>query len=124
MKLSEMTNDQATEALLRLTGPFENICKDKAFLQLLEEIKATNPEESLLTLVGRMLPDIVRFVLVQHKQDLYEIVGALLIVPVGDVGGLNFIQTVNVVRDSYDDILESFFTHSARAVKTSGGASV
>ena len=28
MKISEMTNDQATDALIRISGPFESICGD------------------------------------------------------------------------------------------------
>ena len=39
MKISEMTNDQAADALIRISAPFENICSDEEVVDALAEIK-------------------------------------------------------------------------------------
>ena len=120
MKISEMTNDQAAEAMLRLSGPFGNICEDEEALALLDKIKDEDKKTPTIKMVGKYLPQFVALGLKKHAGDLYEIVGALLAVPTGKVGGMNFAETVKAVRDSWDDMLTSFFTQSAFAARKNG----
>lgn len=128
MKISEMTNEQATEAMIRLSGPISSICDDDEAMALIEEVRKKgeagdkNSKAYALKVVAQMLPQFVAFGLKKHKQDLYEIIGALLMVPVGSVGKMNFAQTVKAVRDSWDDVLASFFTRSGAATDSGGGA--
>lgn len=127
MKISEMTNDQATEAMIRLSGPISAICDDDDFIAFWEKVKEKGevvggkPMLYQLRALAALIPDFVLLGLKKHKKDLYEIVGALLMVPSGRVGGMNVVETIKAVRDSYDDILASFFTRSGTA--TNGGES-
>jgi len=122
MKISDMTNDQATEAMIRISGPISNICDDEDMLAMVDEI-ANAKGTPVIKLVAKLLPRFVAFGLQKHKADLYEIIGALQMIPAAKVGKMNFAQTVKAMQDSYDDILVGFFTQSAAAGKTDGGAS-
>jgi len=121
MKISEMTNDQATEAMIRLSGPISNVCDDKELLALIDKIQGMEGKTSVLEAFGKILPQLVALALKKHKEDLYEIVGALLVIPTAKVGEMNFAETVKAVKDSYDSILAGFFTDSAAARKLRGG---
>lgn len=111
MKISEMTNDQATEAMIRLSEPFKNICDDDDMVAILDKLKNLRDEVPVRA-IGRMIPDICGYAMKKHRKDLYEIVGALAMIPTEKVGGMNFKQTIGIIRDSYDDILKDFFTSS------------
>ena len=118
MKISEMTNDQATQALVRLSGPFASICDDDEMMAILDEVDKMRKGEGeqgvpVIKAISHILPKFITFGLVKHKADLYEIVGALLGEPRNKIGGLNITETIKAVRDSYDDVLASFFPHSA-----------
>ena len=126
MKISEMTNDQATETMIRLCGPFSAICDDNDMLEIIDELSAAsekNPDMKPIQQMARFLPKIVTFCFTKHKNDLYEIIGALQMVPTSMIGKMNFIETLNVIKNSYDEILAGFFTHSAAAEKIKGKAS-
>lgn len=116
MKISEMTNDQATDALVRLSAPFENICNDEELVTALNDIKVMT-HEPLIKVYGTMIPAFVRIGLKKHKHDLYEILSALSMTPVSKIGSMNFKETVNMLQDSYDDILRDFFTRTTIAKK-------
>jgi hypothetical protein len=127
MKISEMTNDQATVAMIRIAGPISNICDDDDALKIIDEIRDTakkNPDMHPVKQIAKFLPKIVMFGLSKHKNDFYEIIGALTETPIGKVGKMNFMQTVGIVKESYDDVLKSFFTQSAVAEKISVSESV
>jgi len=115
MKISEMTNDQATQALIRLSGPFASICDDDEMMAILDEVQKMRDSKGVpvIKAIAKILPKFIAFGLVKHKGDLYEIVGALLSEPKNKVGGLNVAQTIQAVKDSYDDVLASFFQRSA-----------
>ena len=119
MKISEMTNDQATEAIIRIATPISNICDDEAMLEIIDDLGKMG-EMNLLTAVGKLLPKIVTCALKTHKNDLYEIVGALQMEPSAKVGKMNFAETLRAVKDSYDDVLAGFFTDSVRSVVKKG----
>ena len=114
MKISEMTNDQATEAIIRIATPISNICDDEAMLEVIDELGKMG-EMNLISAVGRLLPKIVTCALKTHKNDLYEIIGALQMKPATDIGRMNFAETLRAVKESYDDILAGFFTDSVRS---------
>lgn len=123
MKISEMTNEQAAEAMIRLSVPFSNICDDEEALNLIDEMGKMK-DMPLIKAIAKALPKIVAFGLQKHKADVYEIIGALLMVSTTKVAKMNFAETVKAVRDSYDDMLASFFTQSALAEKVSAKESV
>lgn len=109
MKISEMTNDQAAEAMIRLSVPMSNICDSEEIAEMLTQLSGM-AKMPLIRTIGKMLPKFVLYGLKDHKQDVYEIIGALQMVPTEKVGKLNFKETVAMLRDSYDEIIASFFT--------------
>lgn len=112
MKISEMTNDQAMEALIRISAPFENICNDEDVISSLDRIAGMNNVPPI-KIIGAILPMITTVGFKKHRQDLYEIVGALMMVPSSKLGNMNFKETMKVLQDSYDEMLRDFFTSSA-----------
>ena len=117
MKISEMTNDQSTDAIIRIATPLSNICDDEKMLEIIDIIGKMG-EMSLLTAIGKVLPQIATYALKDHKNDVYEIIGALQMKSAEQVGKMNFAETIKAVKESYDDILAGFFTDSvASAVK-------
>ena len=114
-----MTNDQATEAILRIAPPISNICDDAEMMTIIDDLQKFG-EMDLLPAIGKVLPKIVTYALKSHKLDLYEIIGALQMKPAEAVGKMNFAETLRAVKESYDDILAGFFTDSVRSVVKKG----
>lgn len=112
MKLSEMTNEQATDALIRISVPFENICGDDDVKEALDEISKLG-NEPMIKAVGKIIPLLTGLLLKKHKHDLYEIISALTMKPVSSVGKMNFKETLEIVQESYDDIFRDFFSSTA-----------
>ena len=114
-----MTNDQATEAIIRIATPISNICDDKGMLEIIDSLGKMG-EMNLITAIGRILPKIATYALKDHKNDLYEIIGALQMKPTAQVGKMNFAETIKAVKESYDDILAGFFTDSVASAMRKG----
>ena len=116
MKISEMNNEQATEAMIRLSVPFGNLCDDEKVVEMINKYRDMKDTPMIQT-IGRVLPEIVMYAFKTHKDDLYEIVGALTDQTVEKVAKMNFVKTINVLKESYDDVLKDFFTSSKRQIK-------
>lgn len=116
MKISEMTNDMASEAILRIATPISNIFDDEASKPLLDAMTKLGDGNGLTT----FLPKFVAFCLKDHKGDLYEIIGALTLKPTTAVGKMNFVQTIKELRDSIDEDFIGFFKSSGNATATPG----
>ena len=71
MKISEMTNEQATEAMIRIATPFSNLCNDEEFIGVLDEIGGMDRNTNLITVIGKYLPKIVMCSFSKHTNDLY-----------------------------------------------------
>ena len=115
MKLSEMTNDQAAEVMIRLADPVGAICDDEEAVQLIEDYKKRY-RMPLFYAVGKMIPTLVGYLLKKHKAELYEIISILSGEKKADVGNMNFAETVKILRDSYDETLSVFFRSSGSAI--------
>ena len=122
MKISEMTNDQAATAILRICGPFERISDDEEVMGLFDELKKMK-KGTIREGIMKMIPKFVTLALKKHKLDLYEVIGALMMKPVHAVATMNFKETIDAVSDSIDDVLTSFFPQSANVTRNSGGRS-
>ena len=84
----------------------------------MEEINGMKKSDvNVVRAFGRSLPMFVGYALKKHRDDFFEIIGALDGKSKAAVAKMNFAETVNLVRDSYDDILAGFFTRSAIAKK-------
>lgn len=119
MKISEMTNDQAAKALIRISAPIEALCNDPKLDEILETYKATK-EEPFFKSVGALLPKFITYAIRTHKDDLYEIISTLIGKTVEEVANMNIMDTVKVVRESYDEVLQGFFTSSVKPGKITG----
>ena len=111
MKISEMTFDQGAETMLRLAAPVTNICDDE---KLSAALKAFAERRKLPNLrsYGVLLPQLVTLALKDHRDDLYEIIEALLGIPKAQIGAGNFTEIVHGLQDSWDEVLHDFFTRS------------
>ena len=118
MKISEMNNEKAADALIRITTPIGNIFADEETTKMFEQIKVIG-EGAPLQELGKIIPKAVTLLLKTHKKDVYEIVGALTFKSVSEVAKMNFVETINVVKDSYDEVLHSFFTSSVKQTNES-----
>jgi len=115
MKLSEMSNDQAAEMMIRLADPVGAICDDEEAVKMIDEYKQRY-KMPLFYAVGKMIPALVGYLLKKHKDELYEIISILSGEKKAAVGKMNFAETVKVLRDSYDDTLSVFFRSSGSAL--------
>lgn len=122
MKLSEMTNDQAAEVMIKLAEPIGLICDDEEAVQMIDEYKKRY-KMPLFYAVGKLIPRLIGYLMKKHKAELYQIIAALTEKKVEEVGGLNIKETVQIFRDSYDEVMAVFFPSSATAIKHAGGKS-
>lgn len=119
MKISMMTNDQASEAMIRISTPMANILDDKRSKELIDGM-AQVAQTTTTSAISAYLPKFVSFCLKDHKDDLYEIIGALTFKPASVVGNMNFIETVKEMRESIDEDFIGFFKSSGNATATPG----
>lgn len=115
MKLSEMTNDQAAEVMIRLAEPVGVICDDEEAVKMIDEYKQRY-RMPLFYAVGRMIPALVGYLTKKRKNELYEIISIITGEKKETVGKMNFAETVKILRDSYDDTLSVFFRSSGSAI--------
>lgn len=119
MKLSEMNNDQAAEVLVKVSGPLSNILNDENIKPLLDEMSNAKDIPPVKAFAD-MIPKLVSFCMKDHRDDLYEVVGALTFKPASKVGKMNFMATVKELRDSIDAEFIGFFRSSGNATATPG----
>lgn len=116
MKISEMSVNQATETMIRISEPIANLCDDEDMLSLIDELSESR-SVPLVKLIAKMLPKLTAVALQKHRDDLFEIISALLMMPKAKVGEMNFAEMIKALRDSVDDVLTGFFTSSDSAKK-------
>ena len=119
MKLSEMTNDQAAAVMIKLAEPIGLICDDEEAVQMIDDYKQRY-KKPLFYAVGNLIPRLIGYLMDKHKPELYEIIAALSGKKVSEVGKMNIKETVDIVRDSYDDVMQVFFPSYASAIKRGG----
>lgn len=123
MKITEMTTDQATEAMIRLSGPFSEICDDDEALAIVDEYKK-RMRMPMFYMLGHIMPRLITHLLVKHRAAVYEILAVLLDKPVEKIGKMKLTETVRLAKESYDEVLESFFTSSGTTAESQGKESV
>ena len=110
MNISEMDLDQASEAMLRISNVLGFILEDEEVTKLLDDIGASE-STSPMKWIPTYLPRIANVALRRHKEDLYEIIGALSQRDRKQVGKMNFIEAVGLIRENWE-VLTSFFQSS------------
>lgn len=119
MKISEMTTEQATDTLVRLSAPIGNICDDEALVEIIKKFHESKTEN--IRAVGKLLPEVLGFALQAHKRDVYEIVGALIGKTCDEVAKMPFAAMLKEMRNSYDEVFRDFFTSSIKQGIATGG---
>lgn len=117
MKISEMNNDQATDAMVRISAALGFICEDEEMLSVIDDLQNLG-NMPIVNAIPRVLPKFASLAFRKHKDSLYEIIGALCQKSKKDVGKMNFKETITMVKESYDDILRDFFTSSVPSRET------
>lgn len=122
MKISEMTTDQACDAVVRLTNPIANITDDPKLEPMLKEIGQYEGRKdlSLLKVISSMLPKAVPLLLKDHKNDLYEIISILSGKKREEIGTMRMTQTIAILRESIDEELIGFFKSSSSPTEKEG----
>lgn len=114
MKISEMTNDQASNVLIRISQPMANIMDDQNIEPLFKAITESK-DMTLAKMIGNLLPKFVTFAIKDHKADLYEIIGAFVEKPAKAVGDMNIMETMKLLKDSIDKDFIDFFSSASPA---------
>lgn len=116
MTINEMDLDQASEAMLRISNVLGFILEDEEVTKLLDDIGASE-STSPMKWIPKYLPRIANVALRRHKEDLYEIIGALSQQDIKQVGKMNFIDAVGLIRENWE-VLTSFFQSSEPSNQT------
>lgn len=120
MKISQLTADQAADALARLTQPISNIIDDEDVSELVTEF-ASSKDKAPLKIISSLLPKVVPLAIRKHRRDLYEIVGVLAQKPTAEVGKMTVLEIMTTFRESVDQDLMDFFKSSGRRSGKTGG---
>lgn len=116
MNINQMDLDQASEAMLRISGALGFILEDEEVTKLLDDLGASE-STSPMKWIPKYLPRIANAALRRHKEDLYEIIGALSQQDRKQVGKMNFIDAVGLIRENWE-VLNSFFQSSEPSTQT------
>lgn len=113
MKISEMTNEQAADALVRIAAPIGNLCDDEQITGMIQEYKAME-ETPMIKVIGKFLPQIASVALKTHRDDLFEIVGGLTMQTKEKAAKMKVLETVKVIREALNDEAFTDFFPSSR----------
>lgn len=108
MRISEMDNDQAADALVKIAGAYSFVSDDADITSLIDQIKAEDDDENIFAIISRYLPRIITLALKKHRASVYEIVSALTGADNKEVGKMNFKETVGVIMENWEE-LKAFF---------------
>lgn len=110
MKISDMTNEQAADVLVRLSEPLGKMFDDEQIMDIIKRYGEME-EMPITKAIGQFLPEIAACAFKKHKNDLFEIVGALTLQSREKAAKMKFIDTLNVIKEALnDEELSSFFT--------------
>lgn len=112
MKISQMTTEQAADILVRIAQPISNIMDDTEIETVIRELN-DEKGKSPMRIAASVVPKIVPLAFKKHREDLFEIVGALGEMPVSKVKELPLIETIKIVRESVDKDLIDFLGFTA-----------
>lgn len=112
MKISMMNTEQAADALVRMAQPVANILDDKDVDPILQKFSKSK-DKSMTKIAAYFIPKVVSLALKSHRDDLFEIVGALEGVSADEVRKFPVLKTMTIIRDSFDKDLIDFFNYTA-----------
>lgn len=120
MKISEMTNDEALDALLMITPCVDNILGDEELLENLRQITALKGKTmgEIYAIGAKRITSLLPILLKNHRADVYGIIGAVNGMAVSQVAKCKLVDTVEMVKEIVDDeVLADFFKSRTGAEK-------
>jgi len=108
MKISQMTTDQAADALIRIAEPAANIMHDQDTIAVLEKL-ATGKDGDGLSFVADNLVPVATILLKTHREDMYEVLAALSAKKVEAIGKQKITETIKDIKECWDGELVDFF---------------
>ena len=105
MKISEMTNNQACDALAKITECVGNITDDTAMKPLIKELTQETTTMNMLEVLQKLVP----LITVSHRMDVYGIFSAILQKPATVIGDMSLGETFKEIKASLDPELIRFF---------------
>lgn len=119
MKISEMTTNQAADALVKVMEPVCNIIKDPDAVPMLQGLTSISSMEGLTGALMKVVP----YCLEKHRADAWKILSALTGKTVNKIEKQSILVTMADIRDSIDKDLIDFFKSSAGVTAPSGDES-
>ena len=116
MTIYEMTNDQASDAMIRISAALCFVLEDKEVMDVIKEAQEIR-DKTILEGVTMILPKVTALVFRKHRDSLYEIVGALSQQDRKAVGKMGFRETVELLKENWGT-LKDFFPSSASGTET------
>ena len=117
MKLSQMTTDNAADALVKISANLNNILDDKEVMDALKEVSKAGVSDKMNGW-SLLLAKLVPLCLKVHRKDLYGIVAVLDGKTEAQVGKLKLIETLAIIKNSVDKELLDFFSSIGRSAET------
>lgn len=109
MRISEMNNDMAMDAMVRISGALNIVMEDTEVRQLIEDLGGEKGGGlTLWDAVTKYMPRIVAIAAKRHRDSLYEIVGALNQKDAKQVGAMNFRETVALIQENWSELRDFF----------------
>lgn len=110
MNLYDMTNDQASDAMIRISAALALVFEDKEVLDVMKQAGELEGK-SILEGLSIFLPKVTQLLFRKHKDSLYEIVGALEQKDKDTVGKMNFRETAMSIKENWG-LIRDFFPSS------------
>lgn len=120
MRISEMTNDEALDALLVITPCVDNILGDEELLENLRQITALKGKTigEIYAIGAKRITSLLPILLKGHRADVYGIIGAVNGMSVSGVAKCKLVDTIEMVKEIVnDEVLADFFKSRTGAEK-------
>ncbi len=120
MRISEMTNDGALDALLIITPCVDNILGDEELLENLRQITALKGKTigEIYAIGAKRITSLLPILLKNHRADVYGIIGAVNGMTVSEVAKCKLVNTIEMVKEIVnDEVLADFFKSRTGAEK-------
>lgn len=112
MTISQMTTDQAADALVRISYAVAPIVKDAKIRETIEIVAGHRDDKDILATIGDVIDHLVPTLLRDYRGNLYEAASALTCKSVDEIKAQNVLTTISEVKASVDDELLGFFRSS------------
>lgn len=112
MTISQMTTEQAADALVRISYAVSPIVKEEKIRQTIEIVAGHREDKDVLATIGDVIDCLVPTLLKDYRTNVYEIVSALAGKSAEEVATQNILVTIRDIKESVDQELIDFFTSS------------